>query len=91
MRPMSRRGVGVSAGARDKCPASAPTGELAAPPSPASRAMHDGLIAVLDPNLVEDPGNVIADRFLRKPKKSCDLRVIESLGDAVRARPVRAV
>ena len=41
----------------------------------------DGLIAVLDPNLVEDPGDVIADRLFREPKQSRDLRVIESFGD----------
>jgi hypothetical protein len=47
---------------------------------------YDGLIAVLDLNLVEESGDVIADRLFGKPKRSRYLRVIESFGDGFEHR-----
>jgi len=57
------------------------------PAEPRFAGHYDGLIAVLDPNLVEDPGNVIANSFFRKPKQSCDLCVVESFGDCLKHGP----
>ena len=82
LRPVSRRGLGTARGIRDKCPVSALVDEPAGSPEARVAGKHDGLISMLDANLVEDPGNMIADRFLRQAKRSGDLRVAEAFGDA---------
>src|SRR3954469_7041799 len=47
-----------------------------------------GLIAVLDPDLVEDPRDVIANGFFRQPKRIRDLRIVEAFGDAFEHGPL---
>src|SRR5262249_61939117 len=56
--------------------------EAAGPAEAGLAGQHDGLIAVLDADLVEDPGDVVAHRLLREPQRGGDLRVAETLGDA---------
>src|SRR6476660_5863484 len=43
---------------------------------------HDGLTTLLNAKLVENPGNVVADRFLRELEGCGNLRVVETLSDA---------
>ena len=51
---------------RDKSPASTPVDIPAGPAEAGFAGKHDGLITVFDANFVEDPRDVIANRFLRK-------------------------
>src|SRR6202030_1905477 len=78
LRPVSRRGPGTATGIRDNCPVSALVDEPGGSPEARFACQHDGLISMFDANLVEDPGYIITDRFLRQAKRSGDLRVAEA-------------
>src|SRR5262245_66658050 len=67
---------------------SALLGEPAGPAETRFAGKHDGLITVLDAELVEHPGDVVANGFLRKPERHRDLRVVEALGDTFEHRPL---
>src|SRR5215472_14737535 len=56
--------------------------EPAGPTETRFASEHDGLTTLLDAKLVENPGNVVANRFLRQPEGYGDLRIVEALGDA---------
>src|SRR5262245_38071467 len=58
----------------------------AGPPETRLARQHDGLITLLDADLVEHPGDVVAHRLLREPQRRGDLRVVEALGDAFEHR-----
>jgi hypothetical protein len=63
---------------RDKSPASMPVDEPSGPAEAGFAGKHDGLITVLDANLVEHPCNMISNRFFREPKRCGDLGVVQT-------------
>src|SRR5262245_49300436 len=85
LRQMPRRAGGAAPRVRDKCPVSIPD-EAFGPPETGLAGQHDGLIAVLDTNLVEHPRDVVAHRLLREPERGGDLGIVEALGDAFEHR-----
>src|SRR5438132_1547186 len=58
---------------RDKCPASAPIDEPARSPEARVAGKHNGLITMLDADLVVDPGDMVAISLLREPQRRGDL------------------
>src|SRR5262245_25817205 len=65
LRRMPRDAGRAAALIRDKCPASALLDEADGPAETDLAGKHDGLITVLDAELVEHPGDVVANRFPR--------------------------
>src|SRR6476646_2434575 len=47
---------------------------------------NDSLTTLLNAKLIKDPGNVVADRFLRELEGCGNLRVVETLGDPFKHR-----
>ena len=60
--------------------------EPAGPAEARFSSEHDRLTTLLNAKLIENPGNVVADRFLRELEESGDLRVVESLSDTLKHR-----
>src|SRR5262245_22070210 len=56
--------------------------EPAAPTEARFTSKHDGLTTLFNAKFVENPSNVVANRFLRKQEGGNNLRVVETLGDA---------
>jgi len=81
MSPPSRDKAETARETRDRSPGEAQQ-TLARAQAPVS-GEHDGLRAVLDADLVEDVGDVVAHGLLRQVEPRRDLRVVQALRDQV--------
>ena len=88
LRPMSRRTPDCDCASGTNVPRQRGLTSLPASPEARFTGKHDRLIAMFDANLVEDPGDVIADRFFRESKRCGELRIVEALGDAFQNGPL---
>jgi|RhiMethySRZTD1v2_1073278.scaffolds.fasta_scaffold2261648_2 hypothetical protein len=81
---MPRDAGRAAARVRDKCPASALLDESDGPAETGLAGKHDGLITVLDADLVEHPGDVVANRaaagYAHRPGSDRKLRTSVSGG-----------
>src|SRR5262249_50096272 len=82
LRRMPRAASDFTMRGRDKCPESASVDEPARSAKACFACNHDGLIAMLDRDLIEHPRDVVANGLLREPKRCGYLGIVQALGNA---------
>src|SRR5882724_1424837 len=69
---------------RDRCPVSTRARQPAVHPEARVAGPNDRLVTMLNADLVENPRDVIANRFFRETERAGNLRIVEALGDSIK-------